>query len=220
MYTCRWWALAAVGVVATLAAWSALHAEKPAKSQPAPSTQEEPKVSDPAAHAGEPVPPAAEQPQPTDWKALSEAEWRKRLTPEQYRVVRQKGTERAFTGEYWNSKKQGTYKCVACGLELFASETKFDSGCGWPSFFAPVAKDAVATAPDFSHNMRRIEVLCPRCGAHLGHVFPDGPRPTGLRYCINSLSLKLDAKPAAAQKPATEDQPAAGKKQPRSGGSQ
>jgi peptide-methionine (R)-S-oxide reductase len=164
------------------------------KQPPAPSSRKENRVT-------EPTPPtdaaSTEAVKKADWKKVSEAEWRKRLTPEQYHVTRQKGTERPFTGKYWKTKTEGTYRCVGCGLELFSSEAKFDAHCGWPSFYKPVDKDAVETAPDFSHFMRRTEVLCPRCGAHLGHVFPDGPKPTGLRYCINSASLKLDeAKPA------------------------
>ena len=127
----------------------------------------------------------------------TEAEWRKQLSPEQYEIVRRKGTERAFTGKYWNTKKPGTYQCAGCGLELFRSDEKFDSGCGWPSYWQPAKAGHVATAPDNSHGMRRIEVLCARCGAHLGHVFNDGPQPTGLRYCINSGSLTFSEKPVA-----------------------
>jgi peptide-methionine (R)-S-oxide reductase len=121
-------------------------------------------------------------------------EWRAALTPEQYRVAREKGTERAFTGEFHNSKEAGTYKCAACGNELFSSEAKFDSGCGWPSFTAPATEDKVRTKIDTSYGMKRTEVLCAGCDSHLGHVFDDGPRPTNLRYCINSVVLTLDKK--------------------------
>jgi peptide-methionine (R)-S-oxide reductase len=122
----------------------------------------------------------------------SESEWREDLTPEQYEVLRQKGTERAFTGAYWDSKEGGTYRCAGCGQELFSSDTKYDSGTGWPSFYEAMDPDAVELVPDNSFFMRRTEVVCSRCGGHLGHVFDDGPQPTGKRFCINSCSLELD----------------------------
>jgi len=127
-----------------------------------------------------------------DTKTMTDAQWREHLDPEQYRILREKGTERAFTGKYWNEKRTGVYHCAGCGTALFASSTKFDSGTGWPSFATPVATGAVAEESDVSHGMVRTEVTCAKCGGHLGHVFPDGPDPSGLRYCINSASLALD----------------------------
>ena len=124
----------------------------------------------------------------------SDQEWKKQLSPEQYDICRQKGTERAFTGQYHDSKEKGVYECICCGAELFSSDTKFNSGTGWPSFWAPADPAQVQQEEDSSHGMRRVEVMCKKCGAHLGHVFDDGPRPTGQRFCINSAALRLKKK--------------------------
>lgn len=152
-----------------------------------------------------PIPPgaartnAAASSQPMkDRVVKSEAEWQRILTPQQFEVLRQKATERPFTGAYWNSHAKGIYVCAGCGQPIFASDAKFDSGCGWPSFFVPISTNVVFAQTDNSHFMHRTEILCARCGGHLGHVFDDGPPPTGLRYCINSAALKFETAPAAA----------------------
>ncbi len=124
----------------------------------------------------------------------TEKEWKETLTPQQYHVLREKGTESPFTGEYWNTKDEGVYKCAACGAELFSSDTKFDSDCGWPSFYDVINNKKIITKNDYSFGMHRVEVMCAACGGHLGHIFDDGPNPTGQRYCINSISLKLEKK--------------------------
>lgn len=130
-----------------------------------------------------------------DERRMTEQDWKAKLSPEQYRILREKGTEPPFTGAYYDEHSPGTYRCAGCGEPLFDASTKYDSGSGWPSFYAPVDRSKVVEHEDRSHGMRRIEITCAKCGSHLGHVFPDGPKPTGLRYCVNSASLELEKKP-------------------------
>lgn len=139
-----------------------------------------------ATKAGTPVAPKKKMETPLN---KSEEEWKKTLTPEQYHVIREKGTEAPYTGKFWNSKEEGVYTCAGCGTELFTSSEKYDSGCGWPSFYDAMDKKKIITAPDYKLSRERIEIMCANCGGHLGHVFDDGPQPTGLRYCVNSVSL-------------------------------
>jgi peptide-methionine (R)-S-oxide reductase len=182
MRSARLASLLAVAAAVALGAVLAGAEEKPMKTE------------DPAAATA----PAHWELPPTDTSrkvVKSEEEWKRLLTPEQFRVARKQGTERAFSGAYWNNHAKGVYRCIACGLELFSSETKYESGTGWPSFWQAIAPDRVETHSDRTFGMRRTEVVCPRCGSHLGHVFPDGPPPTGQRYCMNSAALAFEARP-------------------------
>ena len=166
-----WWAGLLVVPLVALAAGTG---DKPASAAKAPG-------------AG----PASQAPSAPEKVVKTDEEWRKQLTPEQFHILREKGTERAFTGKYWNNHEAGLYRCAACGQPLFSSDTKFESGTGWPSFWQPLSSSTVKLQEDDSLFMTRTEVVCSRCGGHLGHVFPDGPKPTGLRYCMNGLALKF-----------------------------
>jgi peptide-methionine (R)-S-oxide reductase len=185
-----------VGIALALLAGAAVAALVPSGDEAPPPIQK------PASNA-QPATPTTDTPMSKVKK--TDDEWKAQLTDEQYEVTRRKGTERAFTGKYWNTKEAGTYKCVCCGAVLFTSDTKYDSGCGWPSFFAPAKAENFHNETDLSHGMVRTEVTCSQCGAHLGHLFDDGPQPTGQRYCMNSASLDFEKKPegnpAGAKKP-------------------
>jgi peptide-methionine (R)-S-oxide reductase len=185
-----WWAGLLIIPLAAIAAGAG---DKPAPApKPAEATATEKAASTPKASG---APQAAQAPGTPEKLVKTDAEWRKQLTPEQFHVLREAGTERAFTGKLWNNHEAGTYRCAACGQPLFSSDTKFESGTGWPSFWQPLAPFSVELHEDTSWLMSRTEVLCSRCGGHLGHVFPDGPEPTGQRYCMNSAALTFEKKP-------------------------
>jgi peptide-methionine (R)-S-oxide reductase len=178
-----WWAGLLVVPLVAIAAGAG---DKPAGA---------PKPAEASAPSAEKAPSTPKAPGTPEKIVKTDDEWRKQLTPEQFHILREQGTERAFSGKYWNNHEAGTYRCAACGQPLFSSDTKFESGTGWPSFWQPLAKSAVELHVDNSWGMTRVEVVCSRCGGHLGHVFPDGPEPTGQRYCMNSGSLTFEKKP-------------------------